>query len=113
MHTEIDVPNPALQIVPGMYAEASLVLKEKRGVLAVPVQAIARQEDRVTVFLVDKNHKIQERQVEVGIEMPDQVEILSGLNENDLVIVGNRSQLRPGITIQPKLISNATTAGDN
>jgi RND family efflux transporter MFP subunit len=113
MHTEIAVPNPGLQIVPGMYAEASLVLKEKKMVLAVPVQALARQEDRITVFFVDEDNKIQERQVQVGIEMPDQVEILSGLDESDLVVVGNRSQLRPGIAIQPKLISNATTGGEN
>jgi RND family efflux transporter MFP subunit len=113
MHTEIAVPNPGLQIVPGMYAEASLVLKEKQMVLAVPIQALARQEDRVTVFLVDKHNKIQERQIQVGIEMPDQVEILSGLDENDLVVIGNRSQLRTGMEIQPKLISSASTGGEN
>ena len=113
MHTEIAVPNPGLQIVPGMYAEASLVLKENQMVLSVPVQALARQEDRVTVFLVDKDNKIQERQVQVGIEMPDQVEILSGLDENDIVVIGNRSQLRTGMAIQPKLISSASTGGEN
>jgi RND family efflux transporter MFP subunit len=113
MHTEIAVPNPGLQIVPGMYAEASLVLKQKQMVLAVPIQALARQEDRVTVFLVDKDKKIQERQVQVGIEMPDQVEILSGLDENDLVVIGNRSQLRTGMAIQPKLISSGSTGGEN
>jgi RND family efflux transporter MFP subunit len=113
MHTEIAVSNPDLQIVPGMYAEASLVLKEKQMVLAVPVQALARQEDRVTVFLVDKDDKIQEREVRVGIEMPDRVEILSGLDENDLVVIGNRSQLRAGMAIQPKLISSGSTGGEN
>ncbi len=111
MHTEIDVPNPTLEIVPGMYAEASLVLKEEHDVLAVPVQAIGRQEGSITVFLVDKNNKVQERQVQLGIEAPDQVEILSGLGENDLVVVGNRSQLRAGISVRPKLISNGLTGG--
>ncbi len=111
MHTEIDVPNPILEIVPGMYAEVSLVLKEKHDALAVPVQALDQQEGRVTVFAVDRNNKIQERQVQLGIETPDEVEIISGLHENDLVVVGNRSQLRPGALVQPKLASAGLTVG--
>ncbi|MBZ5693751.1 MAG: efflux RND transporter periplasmic adaptor subunit [Acidobacteriia bacterium] len=111
MHAEIDVPNSNLEIVPGMYAEASLVLKEKHGALSVPVQAIDRQEEGATVFMVDRNNRIQQRQVQLGIESPNQVEVVSGLDENDLVVVGNRSQLRTGSTIQPKLVSNGLTGG--
>jgi multidrug efflux pump subunit AcrA (membrane-fusion protein) len=37
MHTEIDVSNPKLEIIPGMYAKASIILKEKHGALVVPV----------------------------------------------------------------------------
>ncbi len=113
MHTEIDVPNPSLEIVPGMYAEASLVLRRKHNALAVPMQALDRREDHVTVLLVDKANRIQERQIQVGIETPDQAEVLFGLDENDLVVVGNRSQLRTGSTIQPKLISRGMTGGGN
>ncbi len=105
MHTEIDVPNANLTIVPGMYAEALLVLKQKHGVLAVPVQALDRQEGHVTVFAVDKNDRIQQRQLQIGIETPNQAEVVAGLEEGDLVVVGNRSQLRPGTSIQPKIVS--------
>ena len=111
MHTEIDVPNPNLEIVPGMYAEASLVLKNAHAVLAVPVQAINRQEDRASVFLVDSTNTIQERRVQIGLEAPDEVEILSGLDENNLVVVGNRSQLRAGAKVVPKPISIAASGG--
>jgi len=111
MHAEIDVANSNLEIVPGMYAEAALVLKERRGALSVPVQAIDRQEGRATVLVVDGNDRVQERQVQVGVETPNQVEIVSGLVENDLVVVGNRSQLRAGSAIQPKLISGDLVAG--
>lgn len=103
MHTEIDVPNPKLELVPGVYAEASITLSEKRNALAVPIQAVIRTEDRTTVLTVDKNNKIQERTVQLGIETPNQVEILSGLTEGEMVVVGNRSQLRPGLTVQPKV----------
>ena len=111
MHTEIDVPNPRLEIVPGMYAEASLVLREKRGALVVPVEAVETQQGQASVLLVDKDHVVQQKQVQVGIETPDWVEVLSGLEEGDLVVVGNRSQLRPGTTVQPKLVSSSAADG--
>lgn len=111
MHTEVDVPNPALEIVPGMYAEASIVLSQKQDALAVPVQAIDRSDNRVTVYLVDKNNKIQERSVQLGIETPNRVEIVSGLAENDKVVVGNRGQLRPGMVVKPRLASSGQSSG--
>jgi RND family efflux transporter MFP subunit len=111
MHTEVDVPNPAGELVPGMYASASLVLNDERNALAVPVQALTRTEDHVSVLLINKQNKLEERSVQIGIETPDQVEILSGLNEGDLVVVGNQSQLQPGMAVQPKIISSAQTSG--
>jgi RND family efflux transporter MFP subunit len=111
MHTEVDVPNPRGELVPGMYASASLVLNDERNALAVPIQAITRTEDRVSVLLIDKQGKLDERSVQIGIETPDQVEILSGLSEGELVVVGNRSQLQPGMAVQPKIISVAQTSG--
>jgi RND family efflux transporter MFP subunit len=113
MHTEIDVLNPKLEIIPGMYASASIVLNQKKGALVVPVQALSRQENGVTVFLVGKDNKIEERQVKLGIETPDKAEILSGLNQDDLVVIGNRSQLRAGMAIEPKLISALSAGGGN
>jgi len=111
MHTEVDVPNPKGELVPGMYATASLVLNDERNALAVPVQALTRAEDSTTVLLIDKHNKLEERPVKIGIEAPDQVEILSGLAEGDLVVIGNRSQLQPGMAVQPKVISTAQTSG--
>jgi RND family efflux transporter MFP subunit len=112
MHTEIDIPNPKLEIVPGMYAEASLVLKSTHDALGVPIQAINRQGDKITVDVVDQNNIVQEREIQLGVETPDQAEVLSGLQEKDLVIVGDRSQLRSGAKVQPKLVSSASASGE-
>jgi len=111
MHTEVDVPNPRGELVPGMYASASLVLNDERNALAVPVQALTRGEDRVTVLLIDRQNKLEERPVQIGVETPDEAEIVSGLSEGALVVVGNHSQLQPGMVVQPKIISSAQTSG--
>jgi RND family efflux transporter MFP subunit len=102
METEVDVANPDGALVPGMYAYASLALAGAKGVLAIPVQAIDRSEDTATVLVVDHG-QIARRGVTLGLEAPDRVEIASGLRDGDLVVVGNRSQLRPGAAVTPKV----------
>ena len=44
MHTEIDVPNPKYELVPGMYATAKIPLQTAQNVLTVPVQALQAPE---------------------------------------------------------------------
>lgn len=113
MHTEVNVPNPRLELVPGMYASASLALDRKHDALAVPVQAVNHSEDQATVFVVDAGNKIEERAVKLGMETPSEVEILSGLNESDRVVVGNRSQLQKGEVVRPKVVDLAGSTGGN
>ena len=52
MMTEVDIDNKDGKIVPGMYASATLTLREKKNVLALPVQAVSG-DDRPTVWAVD------------------------------------------------------------
>jgi RND family efflux transporter MFP subunit len=111
MHTEVDVPNPTGELVPGMYASASVTLNDERNALAVPIQAVTHGEDRLAVLLIDRQNRLEERTVQIGFETSNEAEILSGLIEGDLVVVGNRSQLQPGMTVHPKTISSVPTGG--
>jgi RND family efflux transporter MFP subunit len=104
METEVDVENKDRTLVPGMYAYASFALQTARGVLAVPVQAVDRGETASTVFVI-QNGALERRTVKIGIESPDHFEIVDGLHEHDLVVVGNRSQLRSGVAVNPKVES--------
>ena len=103
MDTEVDVQNPSLVLVPGMYAEVNLQLAEKGNVLAVPVTAI--DTDSGSVMVVTSDNKIEVRKVKLGLETADRVEVQSGLSEGDLVVVGNRGGLQPGQAVQPKIVS--------
>jgi RND family efflux transporter MFP subunit len=104
MDTEVDVPNPSLVIVPGMYAEVTFSIEESKDALAIPLQAIGGAENKRTVFLVNESGHIEERPVEVGIETSDSAEIRSGLHPGDLVVVGGRSQLKAGQQVTPKIV---------
>jgi RND family efflux transporter MFP subunit len=103
MHTEVDVPNRTGKIVPGMYAEVDLTLEKKDSVLTVPVQAVTRNGDEASILIVDPQDRIQERRIQLGLEEANQVEVISGLSEGDRVVVGSRSEFRPGDVVAPKL----------
>jgi RND family efflux transporter MFP subunit len=101
MWTEIEVPNPNLEIVPGMYAAVILDVNEHTNALTIPVQAISSQ-GRPTVYLVNSSNEIIEQPVILGIETPSKWEVLEGLKEGDRVIIGSRAQLKPGQKVEPK-----------
>jgi RND family efflux transporter MFP subunit len=112
METEIDIANPHLELVPGMYAYASLVLESKIGVLTVPVQALDRENGQVTVDRVNEQGKIEKVSVQLGLETPDRAEVLSGVRLGDTVVVSARSQLRVGEQVQPKVVGLLASSGD-
>ncbi len=107
MLTEADVDNSDFLYTPGMYATVRLVLSEKKEALAVPIQCVSIG-DKSTVLVLDKDHKVREQEVSLGLETPTMAEILSGLNEGDLVVVGSRSSVQIGQFAVAK-----ETTGDN
>lgn len=107
MTTEIDVPNPKLELVPGMYAYATLTLEHKHDALAVPILALIRSGDQTKVLKVDSQDRIEEQPVTLGIQTPSEAEVLSGLGDNTLVVIGQQSQLQPGEKVRPKPIDLA------
>ena len=103
MITEIEVPNPDLEIKPGMYASVVLKVEKRPSALAVPIEAVSGGKTKV-VLMVNRDHQIEERTVQVGLESPDTYEVLSGLQEGDLVIIGNRAAYQVGQKVEPKLV---------
>ncbi len=108
MKTEVDVPNPTLVLIPGMYAEVDLVTDQQKNVLSVPAEAVDGSGSSARIFKVQPSGKIEIVPVRLGIETARQTQILSGdLKEGDDVVVGSRSGLKDGNKVQPKVISLA------
>jgi RND family efflux transporter MFP subunit len=112
METEIDFDNRDGHLIPGMYAETQLSLREKKDALTIPLEAVTRNGDDATVLAVNSQNIIEERHVKLGLEDAVRVEVLSGLTDKDRVVIGNRSQFRSGQRIQPKeFIGGASKTG--
>jgi RND family efflux transporter MFP subunit len=103
MHTEVDVPNPKYELVPGMYASVKIPLHAVSKVLTVPVQAVqAAGEGKGIVLVVGAGNKIERRDVALGMQSATDIEITSGLQESETVIFGSLGQYRPGQIVTPK-----------
>lgn len=105
MRVEVDVPNPGLELVPGMYAQCSLALEQSRDALTIPVQAVDRVDGKTRVLVVSPHHTIESRDVLLGLDSADRVAVTSGVADGDLVVVANRAQLKPGMTVSPKPVA--------
>lgn len=102
MTTEIEVPNPELELVPGMYATLSLNVERRARTLVIPTEAVTADK-KSSVYVIGPNQEIQERPVKLGLETPSRYEVLAGLKEGELVMLGNRSQVSPGQKVATKL----------
>jgi RND family efflux transporter MFP subunit len=107
MQVEVDVPNHDYKLTPGMYADVSLQVENEPNALTLPLQAISRGADKTTVLLVNSQNHVEEREIRTGIESPDRVQIMSGLNEGDRVIAGNLGKYRAGQHVDPVVSSMA------
>jgi RND family efflux transporter MFP subunit len=107
MQVEVDVPNQDYKLTPGLYADVSLRVQNDPNALTLPLQAINRGADKTTVLLVNSQNHVEEREIHTGIEGADRIQIVSGLNEGDRVIVGNLGAYRPGQHVDPKMSTMA------
>jgi len=102
MQVEFDIPNPDYKLSPGMYADVILEIQNRADAITVPVQAVSQNNDKKTVLLVDSQDRVQVREIKTGIEDPNRVEVLAGLNPGDRVIVGNLTAYQPGQRVDPR-----------
>jgi multidrug efflux pump subunit AcrA (membrane-fusion protein) len=102
--TEIDVMNKEEQLIPGMYAVVNFTQIPGEPPLVVPGDAIAVRQDKTMVAVV-KDNKVHFQTVEIGRDYGPAVEIVGGLNENDMIATTITDDIRDGATVQAKVIT--------
>ena len=103
VRAEVRLDNPkkdnAWPLRPGMYATAKLTLATSPGALAVPAAAVIRVLDRQIVFMV-RDNVARAADVQTGLRMGDQIEILAGLTAGDEYVVMGQNKLTDGAPIE-------------
>jgi RND family efflux transporter MFP subunit len=111
METEVDFQNKDGKLLPGMYVQADVSHDEKKNALVVPVEAVRQHGDNGAVFVVNAQNALEEKHVKLGPSDGTRIEIVSGLNEGERVIVGHLGEYRTGQKVQPKELTDASESG--
>jgi len=93
---EITVNNSENKLKPNQFARVKIVLAEEKDALVVPQSAIVKDN---TVFIV-KNNKAEKRIVNLGIQNENEVQILSGINEREIVITNGNIAIENGTIVE-------------
>ena len=87
----IDINSPFKNLLrPDMTASVTIYQEERKGVLMVPRQAIIREGGHKYVLVQSSNGPPQKKAVQTGISSGNTIEIISGINEGDTVVIKNR-----------------------
>ncbi len=88
-------------IRPGFLARAAMTADRREGVLAVPSESLlASGRDERFVYIINDDGRLERRDVETGIERRNWTLINSGLEEGDVVVGANPSNLREDILVE-------------
>jgi RND family efflux transporter MFP subunit len=100
MRVEVDIPNPDLLLLPGMYVDVTFQLKQ-RGLLQVPASAMLFKPQGLQVAVVDADGKVSFCPITVARDDGDTVEIATGLQSGDRVALNISSGISQGQQVAP------------
>jgi RND family efflux transporter MFP subunit len=98
--TEVDVDNASGELRPGAYAEVHLMIPEGSRSLILPVSALIFRSEGLRVGVVRDGNKAELIPIILGKDFGNEVEVVSGIAENDLVIANPPDSLSSGAAVQ-------------
>lgn len=93
---KIVVNNPDDNLYIGVSAKVYIFVGKSEGTLAVPYEALNTDINGDYVYVVDKDNKIQRKDVKIGIFSDEYYEITEGIEEGDKVIREVTKDMKPG-----------------
>ena len=99
MRAEVDLPNAERTLLHGMYAQVVVEIDPRPDALTLPAKALLTEGQTTYVYVVREGHAIR-TEVKTGIDDGMRVEIRSGLNDADQVVVAGQGMLVPGSPVR-------------
>jgi len=100
--TEVQVPNGDGRLFPGAYATVHLVLKLKNAPMVIPINTIIFRSQGTQVGVVDNSDIVHLKHVTVGRDFGTSLEVTSGIERSDRLILNPSDSLADGAKVQVK-----------
>ena len=99
--TEVDVPNPDNVLRPGMYLQVKFVFDRNAMPVMVPAAALATRSGGPRVAILDSEHRVQYRKVQLGCDFGAEIAVIAGLNAGETVVVHPGDNIPAGTVVEP------------
>ncbi len=101
-----EFPNPEGILLPGMYVRAILNTGTDPKAIMIPQKAVTRNsKGQAIVMIVGADNKVESRTVTTAEAINNQWRIIRGLKNGDQVIIDGLQKIRPGVVVDPTLIT--------
>jgi membrane fusion protein, multidrug efflux system len=101
------LPNGDRIFTPGLFVRVQFVSGRKENVLLIDDKAVMTDQDRKYVYVVDKDAKVQRRDIVPGRMAEGLRVIQSGLAADDRIVVAGQQKVHPGMPVKPNEIPMA------
>jgi len=98
---EVQVPNPDGRLLPGMYVDVDFHLPRKDPPLLLPSDTLLVRPEGTLVAVLRSGNTVHFQQVEVGRDYGNQIEILSGVTEGQVVAANPNDAVQEGVKVHP------------
>lgn len=97
MEIKIRIKEPPVVIPPGVFARANIITEHNTDALIIPSTALTRKADGLFVFVLENDEQtVKRRAIITGITQGNQVEVVDGLNDNEIVVILGNISLEEG-----------------
>lgn len=102
--TEVQVPNSGGLLLPGMYAQVDLTTPRRNPPLLIPGDTLVVRSNGPQVGVVDADRSVHFQLVQLGRDYGDKIEVLSGLEAGQQVVVNPGDTVQEGAKVNPVLL---------
>ncbi len=102
--TEVQVPNSNGLLMPGMYAQVDLTTPRKNPPLLIPGDTLVVRQNGPQVGVVGPDHVVHFQRIQLGRDFGDKIEVLSGLQAGQQVVVNPGDSVQEGAKVNPQLL---------
>jgi len=95
----VEVFDQTQMLKPGMFVEAQIVIGKKESVLVIPRKSILYKQNKTYVFVMDRN-QVSQREITLGLTEEDHVEVLSGLEQSEVIVIVGVEGLEDGERVE-------------
>lgn len=88
--------NKKINLRPETSLDIKIITQEHKNVLTIPERSMFKEKDKWFVFIVNNENKLELKEIKVGLKNEDNAEVLSGVSENQTIVLEPDNTLKEG-----------------